>query len=211
MIKTIKAVIAICMLFSIIPLLCGCGSSGLDIKDTSGIKDYISMQARCELLAIRLKKYCSAAPQFQKAESVYNTAAAYGNAYMADLIVAIKTSHIVDVSDDAFKNSDIFTKMQSFLAYEALTNSKTEATREGKAVKRGVSLGGVTAAEDAVKGAVGIVTNMQDRIQAETDANLKVLEEEWFSRVYWNSFDKTTEDSFNMKWTRTGQGTGKTK
>jgi hypothetical protein len=205
MIKIIKAIVAVCMVFSLVPLLCGCCCGGLDIKDTSGIKDYLSTQARCELLAIRIKKYYSAAPQYQKAEASYNTAAAYGNAYMADLIVSIKTSHVVDVSDDSFKNSDAFAKMQGFLAYEALTAPKQGVN------KLEVSPSEVTAAEEAVKGAIGIFTSMQDRIQAETDANLKVLEEEWFSRVYWNSFDKTTEDSFNMKWTRTSQAVGKTK
>ncbi len=211
MLKTIKAIIAVCMVFSIIPLLCGCCCGGLDIKDTSGIRDYLSTQARCELLAIRIKKYYSTAPQYQKAEAAYNTAAAYGNAYMADLIVSIKTSRVVDVPDEAFKSSDLFAKMQSFLAYEALTNQKAEVPAGQKPKALGVSPSEVIAAEDAVKGAMGIFASMQDRIQAETDANLKVLEEEWFSRVYWNSFDKTTEDSFNMKWTRSTQATGKTK
>lgn len=218
MVKTGRNLLAVSVLMVAVILLSGCG--GITIQNTSGIKKYLITQARCELLAIRMKKDYKdfiESPQYRQIEISYNTAAAYGNGYIADIIVQVKTSHIVNVSEEAFTGSDVYAKMKEFLTWEAFTPIKEAPEKpkpslgnlwpHGRAQNLGISLSDLDLVESAITKAVGIFTSLQDRADKETDAQLKILEQEWFSRVYWNSFDRTTEDSFNMKWTRSFQPT----
>lgn len=171
--------------------LSGCG--GLELKHTGGVKDYLIKQARCELLAIKIKDSFKDVKSYQhrKARDLFDDAAAVGNGTVADLIVSVKTSHVVDISEEDFSKSEINKKMEAFLALDE--EFFPPLLKAEMAPSEAVSL---------AKDISGMVMDWQDRVDKETAAGLKVMDEEWFSRVYWSTFDKTTSDSFNKKWAK---------
>lgn len=191
MVRKVRNVLLVSVLTASVLLLSGCG--GLDIKHTGGITNYLIKQARCEMLAIKIKeKYPDPkSEQYKKAEGLFNDAAAVANGTIAQLIVAIKTSHVVDISNEDFKTSDINGKMQAFLS---LDNELFPPALKAELTP--------TEAVSIAKDISGLVADWQDRVDKETDAGLKVMDDEWFSRVYWSTFDKTTADSFSKKWTK---------
>ena len=71
------------------------------------------------MLAIKIKeKYPAKSDEYLKAEGLFNDAAAVANGTISQLIVSVKTSHVVDISNEDFKSSDVNQKIQAFLNLE---------------------------------------------------------------------------------------------
>ena len=203
MVKMARDVFAVSVLMAAIVLLSGCGR--LQINNTSGIREYLITQARCELLAVKIKSDFPNmnSAQYRKAEKLFNDAAAVGNGAMAEFIVKVKTTHVVDYTEDDFKKSETNKTMQAFLKLE--DEFASQVNIKGVKEKLAVTpIGGlnIQLPTPSVQEMMEIAKAVQKRVDDQTAAGLNVINAEWFDRVYWNTFDKVGAESFNKKWQR---------
>jgi hypothetical protein len=101
-------------------LMVGSGCEGLSVKDTGGIKLYLSDQSAAEIRALAMKTaYRDKTSQaYKTAEKLYNQADADGTGWVSGILLDAKMKHEVNVSESQYKNSPAGKSLAAFLALE---------------------------------------------------------------------------------------------
>jgi hypothetical protein len=162
----------------------------IEIKDTSGIKQYFQDQGRAEILALDIKKKNpdKNSSVYKNANSVFNQAAGIGNGWTAGILFDAKIERKVDVSVENYKNSDAGKAVGSFLALDSGVRLKL--------------FDPVMAAAVAVF-VLTVVDKIEKQNSERVERAIEAIEKE-FSRARWTTFELTTPEWVNKKYGPSG-------
>jgi hypothetical protein len=163
----------------------------MTIKDTSGIKQYLQDQGRSEILALDIKaKYKKKSTTYKQAEALFNQAAGTGDGWSNGILFDAKTKREINVPIQDYKASDAGKSIEAFLKLEPALTTK--------------AFDPVTATAIAAL-VVSVVDMLEKQNNKRVEEAINVIEEQ-LSKARWTTFELTTYQWVNEKYTHSVSG-----
>ena len=178
--KAIKLFGIVSFILSLI--LSGC----MRIKDTSGIKQYLQDQGRAEILAVAIKARNpdTNSSVYKEAEASFNKAAGAGNGWSEGIVFDAEMKREVNVSIDAYNNSDAGKSIKAFLSLGEKRTTKTFSIETAVVIA------------PYVKSIIDIIMEQNEKQYEKAIKNIK----EQFSKARWTTFELTTSKWIDDKY-----------
>jgi len=182
-----------------------CTAGCLQIKDTSGIKEYFQDQGRAEILAITIKekyKNKKGSADYRNADMLYNRAAGAGNGWAKGILYDLRTTSVLDVSIEDYNNSPAAKAISDFLKldqhpfYTMRLAFPTKGSHPPYAKDLPADQANLEKIGSSVEKLIEIVKKQHDRW---VEQAISVIELQ-FSNARWTTFENTTTKWIDEKY-----------